>query len=148
MLTNVYRFWELKSHHSVTQLCLHDYSTPGFPWSLRKLMYYPLEFAQTHVLSLGVCANSCPLSRWFHLTISFSVAPFSSCPQSFPESESFPMSWLFVSDGQRTGASASPSVLPINIQGWFPLGLTAWISLQTKGLSRVFSNTTVWKHQL
>ena len=80
-------------------------------------------------------------------TISSSAAPFSSCLQSFPESGSFPTSWLFASGGQRTGASASASALPMNIQGWFPLGLTGLISLLSKGLSKVFSSTTVWKHQ-
>ena len=90
-------------------------------------------------------SNSCPLSRECHLTISFSVDPFSSCLQSFPTSGSFPMSWLFASGGQSIGASSS--VLPMNIQDWFPLGLTGWISLQSKGLSRVFSNTTAQKHQ-
>ena len=88
-----------------------------------------------------------PLSRWCHPTISSSVIPFSSCPQSFAASESFPMSWLFTSDGQSIGVSASALVLPINIQDWFPLGWTGRISLQSKGLSRVFSNTTVQKHQ-
>ena len=98
-------------------------------------------------LSPGVCLDSCPLSRRFHPTISSSVAPFSSCPQSFPASGSFPISWLFASGGQSIGTSALASVLPINIQGWFPLGLTGLISLQSKGLSRVFSNPTVQKHQ-
>ena len=88
----------------------------------------------------------CPLSRWCHPTISSSVIPFSSCPQSFPPSGSFPISWLFASGGQIIGASASASVLPMNIQDWFPLGWTGLI-LQSKGLSRVFSNTTVQKHQ-
>ena len=82
----------------------------------------------------GVCSNSCPLSRWCHATISSSVTRFSSCPQSFPPSASFPMSRLFESGGQRTGASASASILPMNIQGWFPLGLTGWISLLCKWL--------------
>ena len=98
-------------------------------------------------LSSRVCSSSCPLSWWCHPTISSSVSSFSSCPQSFPASESFLMSRLFTSSGQRLGASASASVLPTNIQDWFPLGLTGWISLQSKGLSRVFSNTTVQKHQ-
>ena len=89
----------------------------------------------------------CPLSRWCHLIISSSVVPFSSYLQSFPASGSFPMSWLFASGGQSIGASASALVLPMNIQGWFPFGLTGLISLLSKGLSRVFSNTTVWKHQ-
>ena len=96
----------------------------------------------------GVYLNSCPLSRWCHPTISSSVLPFSSCLKSFPVSESFPVSWrLFVSGGQSIGASASSSVLPMNIQDWFPLGLTGWISLKSKGFSRVFSNTTIRKHQ-
>ena len=97
--------------------------------------------------SPGGCSNACPLSRWCHPTISSSVVPFSSCPHSFPASWSFPMSRFFISGGQSIGASASASVLPMNIQDWFPLGLTGLISLQSKGLSRVFSNTTVQKHQ-
>ena len=121
---------------SVTQscptLCDHmDHSTPGLP------VHYQLpEFTQ-----------SCPLSRWCHPTISFSVIPFSSCPQSFPASGSFQMSQLFTSGGQNIGVSASSSVLPVNTQDWSPLGWTSWISLQSKGLSRVFFNTTVQKHQ-
>ena len=91
--------------------------------------------------------NPCPLSQWCHPTISSSVIPFSSCPQSFPASASFPMSQLFASGGQGTGASASTSVLPMNTQDWSPLGWTGWISLQSKRLLRVFSNTTVQKHQ-
>ena len=87
--------------------------------------------------------NPYPLSQWCHTAISSSVVPFSSCPQSLPASGSFQMSQLFKSGGQSTGVSASASVLPMNIQGWFPLGWTGWISLQPKGLSRVFSNTTV-----
>ena len=95
----------------------------------------------------GVCSNSCPSRKWYHPTISFSVVPFSSCLQSFPASGSFPMSQLLLAGGQSIGASASASLLPLNFQDWFPLGLTGWISLQSKGLSRVFSNTTVQKHQ-
>ena len=95
----------------------------------------------------GVHSNSCPSSRWCHPAISSSVVPFSSCPQSLPASESFTMSQFFTSGGQRIGASASASVHPMKIQDWFPLGWTGWISLQSKGLSRVFSNTTVQKHQ-
>ena len=91
----------------------------------------------------GVYSHSCPLSRWCHSTISSSVIPFSSCLQSFPASGSFPVSQLFASSGQSIGVSASTSVLPTNIQDWFPLAWTGWISLQSKGLSRVFSNTTV-----
>ena len=100
-----------------------------------------------HGLQHGVYSNPCPLSQWCHPAISSSVVPFSSCLQSFPASGSFPVSQLFTSGGQRIGASASASVLPMNIWGWFPLGWTGWISLQPKGLSRVFSNTTVQKHQ-
>ena len=96
----------------------------------------------------GACLNSCPLSQWCHPTISSSAAPFSSCPQSFPGSRSFPMNGLFASGGQSIRASASASVLQMNIQSWFPLGLTGLISLLSKGLSRVFSSTTIWKHQL
>ena len=95
----------------------------------------------------GAYSNSCPLSQWCHPTISSSVVPFSSCLQSFPASRSFPMSQFFPSGGQSIGVSASASVLPMNIQDWFPLGWTGWASLLTKGLSRVFSNTTVQKHQ-
>ena len=95
----------------------------------------------------GVYSNSCPLSRWCHPTISSSVIPFSSCLQSFPASGSFPMSQFFASGGQSIGVSDSASVVQMNIQDWFPLGLTGWISLQSKGLSRVFSNTIVQKHQ-
>ena len=108
-----------------------DCSMPGFP-----VHHY-----------LPDCWNSGPLSQWCHPAISFSVTHF-SCPQSFPASGSFPMSWLFKSGGQSTGASGSIAVLPVNIQGWFPLGLTGLISLQSKGLSRVFSSSTVQKHQL
>ena len=110
-------------------LWLHELQPPGFP-----VLHYLPEFAQTH-------------AHWVSDAIlSSSVAPFSSCPQYFPASGSFPMSLLFASSSQRTRASALLSVLPVNIQGWFPLGLTGLISLLCKGLSRVFSNTTVWKH--
>ena len=93
----------------------------------------------------GVCSSSCPLSQWCHPTISSSIAPFSS-PQSSPASGSLPMSRFFASGGQSIGASASASVLPMNIQDWFPLGLTGLISLKSKGLSRVFSSTIIRKH--
>ena len=93
------------------------------------------------------CSNSCPSSCWSHLTISSSVVPFSSCLQSFPAAGSFPMNQLFALGDQSIGASISASVLPINIQDWFPLELTDLISLQSKGLSTVFSNTAVQKHQ-
>ena len=107
-------------------------SMPGFP-----VLHYLPEFTHTHVHWIGDAIKpSHPLST-----------PFSSCPQSFSASGSFPMSRLFTSGGQSIGPSASASVLPKNIQGWFPLGLTGWISLLSKGFSRVFSGTTVWKHQ-
>ena len=106
-----------------------DCNTSGFP-----VLHY-------------LCSNSCPLSWWCHPTISSSAAPFSTCPQSSPASGYFPLSRLFASGGQSIGASASASVFSINIQGWFPLGLTGLISLRPKGLSRVFSNITVQKHQ-
>ena len=96
-------------------------------------------------LSPIICSNLCPLSQWCHPTISFSVTPFSSCPQSFTSLGYFPMSWLFASGGQSIGASAS--ALPMNIQDWFLLGLTGLISLLSKGLSRVFCSITVWKNQ-
>ena len=95
----------------------------------------------------GACSNSCPSSWWRHPTISSSVVPFSSCLWSFPASGSFLMRCLFTSGSQSIGASVSASVLPMNIQDWFPLGLTGWISSQSKGLSRIFSNTTVQKHR-
>ena len=96
----------------------------------------------------GVYPNSCASSRWCHPAISSSVVPFSSCPQPLPASESFPTSQLFTWGGQSIGVSASASVLPMNTQDWSPLEGTGWISLQSKGLSRVFSNTTVQKHQV
>ena len=142
-------------------LCL---STLTFNW------YTSLQFSSVHFSRSVVCnslpphepqharlpcpsptprgyPNSCPLSRWCHLTISSSVIPFSSCLQSFPTSGFFQMSQLFASGGQNIGVLASTSVLPMNTQDWFPLGWIGWISLQSKGLSRVFSNTTVQKHQ-
>ena len=94
-----------------------------------------------------VYPNSCPMSRWCHPTILSSVIPFSSCPQSFPPSGAFQMNQFFISGGQSIGVSASISVLPMNTQDWSPLGWTGWTSLQSKGLSRVFANTTVQKHQ-
>ena len=94
-----------------------------------------------------VYSNSCPLSQWSHPTSSSSVVTFSACLQSFPASGSFQMSQLFASGGQSIGVSALASVLPMNIQDWFPLGWTGWISLQSKGLSRIFSNITVQMHQ-
>ena len=94
-----------------------------------------------------VYSNSCPLSQWCHPTISSSVIPFSSHLQFFSTSRSFPMSQLFASSGQSIGVSSSTAVLPVNIQDWFPLGWAGWISLQSKGLLRIFSNTTIQNHQ-
>ena len=112
------------------------------------LFVTPWTAARQASLSITwVYSNSCPLSWWCHPTISSSVVPFSSCLQSFPVSGSFPMSKFFASGGQSIGVSASASVLPVNIQDWFPLGWTGWISLLSKELSRVSSNTTVQKHQ-
>ena len=115
------------------------------------ICWVPHELQHTRLfcptLSPKVCSNSCPLSWWCYLTNSSSVIPFSSNLQSFPASGSFPMSQFFTLDGQTTGVSASASVFPVNTQDWFPLGMTGWISLQFKGLSRVFSNTTLQKHQ-
>ena len=144
----VFQFREEWEHHpyykisnqwfsSVAQSCpilcdlMMDHSMPGLPVH-HQLPVYP---------------NSCPLSRWCHPTISSSVVPFSSSLQSFPASESFQMSQLFPSGSQSIGVSASTSVLPMNTQDWSPLGWTGWSSLKSKGLSRVFSNTTVQKHQ-
>ena len=114
------------------------------PWTTALQASLSITNSQVH-------PNSCPLSPWCHPTISSSVIPF-SCPQSFPTSGSFQMSQLFESGGQSTGVSASTSLnmmlnVPMNIQDWFPLGWTDWISMQSKGLPRVFSNTTVQKHQ-
>ena len=103
--------------------------------------------ASLSITTPGVYSSSCPSSWWCHPTVSSSVIPFSSRLQSFPTSGSFQMSQLFTSGGQSIGVSASTSVLPMNIQGWFSLGWTGWISLLSKGLSRVFSSTTVQKHQ-
>ena len=109
-----------------------NHSTPGLP-----VHHHLPEFTQTHVQP----------SQWCHLAISSSVVPFSSCPQSFPASGFFPMSQLFASGGQSIGVSASASILPMNTQDWSPLGWTDWISLQSKGLSRIFSRSTIQKHQ-
>ena len=110
-----------------------DCCTPGFP---------------VPSLSSGFSPNLCPLSQWCPSIISSSATPFFSCPQSFPASGPFPMSWLFTPGGHSIGASASVSVLPVCVQRWFPLELTGLISLQSKDLSRVFSSTTIQKHQL
>ena len=130
-------FWNFIKRFIKGTLCLilcdsRDYSTPVF-----SIFLCLPEFAH----------DSCPLSWWCHPTISSSVVAFSTCPQSFPASGSFPVSWVFASGSQSIGTSASGTVLPMNFQGWFPLGLTGLISLLSKGLSRVFSRTTIWKHQ-
>ena len=129
-----------------------DFSSIQFSRSVKSDSLWPHEpqHARHHCPSPtpGVHPNPCPLSQWCYPTISSSVVPFSSCPQSFPASGSFPMSQLFAWDGQSNGVSASTSVLPMNNQDWSPLGWTGWISLQSKGLSRVFSNTTVQKQMV
>ena len=126
--------YQFSSVQSLSRIRLCDpmnRSTPGLP-----VHHQLTEFTQTH-----------PSSQWCHPVISSSVVPFSACPQSLPASESFPMSQLFTSCGQSTGVSALASFRPKKSQGWSPLRWTGWISLQSKGLSRVFSNTTVQKHQ-
>ena len=127
------------SHYSAAQSCPTlsnhvDCSTPGFP-----VLHHLPDLAQTHVHWVMV--------EWCHPTILFFVIPFSSIPWSFPASEYFPMSRLSTSDGQSIGASTSASVLPMNIQGWFPLGFTGLVSLLSMGLSRIFFSTTLQKHQ-
>ena len=124
----------------VMYISLVQFSRSVVPDSLR-----PHELQ--HARPPWVYPNSCPSSQWCHPAISSSVIPFSSCPQSLPASEPFLMSQLFTWGGQSTGVSALASFLPKNIQDWSPLGWTGWISLQSKGLTRVFSNTTVQKHQ-
>ena len=106
-----------------------------------------LQLQHARLLTSGAYSNSCPSCWWWHPTISSCVVPFSSCLQSFPSPGSFPMNLFFASVGQSIGVSASTPVLPKSIQDWFPLGLTGWISLPSKRLSRVFSNTTVQKHR-
>jgi len=131
---------EVHLGHSV-QFSLYIMSDSLWPYGLQHSgLPYPSP-------TPGAYSNSCPLSWWCHPTISSSVIPFSSCLQSFPASGSFPMSWFFASGVQSIEVSASASVLPINIQDWFLLGWSGLISLQSKGLSRVFSNTIVQKHQ-
>ena len=131
----MYFYWE-KYHLSV--VC----------WSVVSNFLRPHGLQHARLLSSpspspGACSNSCSLSQWCYVSISSSVAPFSSCLQSFPASRSFQLNWLFTSGVQSSGASASASIFPINIQGWFLLGLIGLISFQSKGCSRVFSNTTV-----
>ena len=130
--------------------CLTDVSSVQFSHSVVSNSLWPLKLhgrLSCPSPTPGACSNLCPSSWWCHPTISSSVVSFSSCLQSFPASGSFPMSQFIASGGQSVGVSASTSVLPMNIQDWYPLGWTGWISLQSKELSRVFSNTTVQKHQ-
>ena len=138
-------------HQSINMVHNYFFNLVQFNCSVMSDSLWPHGLQRARLLcpslSPRVCSNSCPLSRWCHPTISSSVIPVSSRVQSFPASGSFPVSQLFTSGGQSVGASASASVLPMNIQDCFPLGWTGLISLQSKGLSRVFSNTTVQKHQ-
>ena len=131
--------------------CLEGISSVQFSLSVvsHSLQPHGLQHARPPCPSptSGAYSNSCSLRRWCHPIISFSVIPFPFCLRSFPASGSFPVSQFFASDGRTIGVSASASVLPMNIQEWFPLRWTGWISLQSKGLSRVFSSTTVQKHQ-
>ena len=146
---------KIKTHRNslacLTCFCLLSISSVQFSCSVVSDFLWPHELQHTRspcpTSTLEAHPDSCPLSWWCHPTISSSLVPFSSCPQSFPASGSFQMSQLFASGGQSTGVPASASVLPMNIQDWSPLGWTSWISLKSKGLSRVFCNTTVQKHQ-
>ena len=141
----------IKKHSIQIKLVTNKSSTTKFSSvSCVWLLATPKTEACRTSLSIAnsqIYSDSCPLSQWCHSTVSSSVIPFSSCLQFFQASGSFQMSWYFASGGQSTGVSTWTSVLPMNIQDWFPLGWTIWISLQSKGLSRAFSNTTVQKHQ-
>ena len=142
----LWEFYEREIVHSCLAtlfwLIYNCYAMSDSPW-LHEL--YHTKFLSPP-RSSRICSTSCPLSRWCHPTIWFSVIPFSSCLQTFPTSGSFPMSQFFASCGQRTGTSASVSVLPMNIQNVFPLQWIDLISLQSEGLSRVFSTTIIQKH--
>ena len=127
-----HQFSSVQSLSRVWSFTTHELQHTRLPWSS---------------LTPGACSNSCPSRQWCHPTVSSSVVPFSSWLQSFPASGSFPRNQFFASGGQSIRVSASASVLPMNIQDLFPLGCTGWISLQSRGLSTVFSNTTVQKHQ-
>ena len=149
---NICEKFESKKFTSL--LCLFSYwywYSVSSVQSLSRVQLFatPLQHTRPPCLSpiLRVHSDSHPSSQWCHPAISSSVVPFSSCPQSLSASGSFPMSQLFASGGQSIGVSASASVFPMNTQDWSPLGWTGWISLQSKGLSRVFSSTTVQKHQ-
>ena len=131
--------------------CSYQFSSVQFSHSVMSDSLWPHELQHARPpcpsATPRIHSDSCPRSQWCHPAISSSVVPFSSCPQSLPASESFPMSQLFASGGQSIRVAASTSVLSMNTQDWSPLEWTGWISLQSKGLSRVFSNTTVQKHQ-
>ena len=133
-----------RAQNAHSRSCTHFPADATSVQSLSQLQPHGLQHTRPPCPSPtpGVYSNSCPLSQWCHLTISSSVVPF-SCSQSLPASESFPMSQLFAWGGQSIRVSASPSVLPMNTQDWSPLGWTSWIALQSKGLSKVFYNTTV-----
>ena len=150
-LSYFYRCVRILSYLFFSTLPMLTFSSVRFNRSVMSDSLWPHEpqHARPHCPSPtpGVNPNPYPSSRWCHPSISSSVVPFSFCPQSFPASGSFPMSQLFTSGGQRIGVSASTSVLPMSTQDWSPLGWTGWISLQSKGLARVFYNTTVQKHQ-
>ena len=150
----------LISFASIGSLLFLSFIMPILAWNTPSVQFshsVMSDFLQSHELlharppcpspTPEVYSDSCPLSQWCHPAISSSVIPFSSWLQSFSASGSFQMSQFFASGGQGIGVSASTSVFPMNIQDWFPLGWTGWISLQSKGLSRIFSNTTVQKHQ-
>ena len=138
--------WPLSKDLQCHTSCNNQFSSVHFSHSVVSDCLRPHELQHTRPPcpspTPGVHPNSCASSQWCHPTISSSA----SCPQPFSSSGSFPMSWFFTSGGQSIGVLASGSVLPMNIQDWFPLGWTGCISLQSKGLSRLFSNTTVWKH--
>ena len=143
--TRLYMTWSFKF------TCLQDIPSDQISRSVVSDSLWPRESKHARPPcpspTPGACSSSCPLSQWCHPAILSSVVPFSSSLQSFPAPGSFLMSQFFASGGQNIGVSASASVLPMNTRDWFPLGWTGWISLQSKGLSRVFSNTTVQKHQ-
>ena len=143
---NIKRKWkEGKWKRNVYRKC---WKLLSFSHSVMSDSLWPQDFwFPCHSPSPGACSNSCLLSQWCHPTISSSVVPFFSHLQSFPALGSFQMSQFLPSGGKNFGVSALISVLPVNIQDWFPLGWTGWISLQCKGLSRVYSNTTVQRHQ-
>ena len=149
------KFHECSSHkisppHNYPRICIFGFSSVQFSHSVMSHFFDPWIAARQDPCPSpipGVHSNPCPLSRWCHPTISSSVVCFSSCPQSFQASRSFQISQLFISGGQSIGVSFSTSVLSMNTQDWSPLEWTGWISSQSKGLSRVFSNTTVQNHQ-